>query len=264
VFRIALVLCFACGVVRADESRARDLRVCADPNNYPFSSEHEPGFEDAIAEVVAHALHAHVTYTYRAARRGFVRETLGANRCDVIIGAPIGLERVRLTAPYYRSSFAFVSRTDRHLDIASLDDPRLTSLRIGVQLVGDDGANPPPAHALARRGIVTNVRGFHVIGDYAKPAPTTAILHAVETGEIDVAIVWGPLAGAYAAHAKTPLTVTPVAETTDGGLPLAFDIAMAVRRDDTGLAAELDRVLVGHRAEIQRVLTAWHIPSTAP
>jgi len=245
-------------------ARAEDLRVCADPNNYPFSSERVPGFEDALAQVVAKALHAHVAYTYRAERRGFVRETLGAHRCDVIIGAPVGLPRVRTTKPYYRSRFAFVTRADRHLDLDSLDDPRLVALAIGVQLVGDDGANPPPAHALARRGIIANVHGYHVIGDYAEAAPTTNILQAVESGAIDVAIVWGPLAGAYAAHARSKLVVTPLAEADDHGLPLAFDVAMAVRRDDTALADRLDRAIADHRGELDRVLAAWHIPTEAP
>ena len=257
--RIVVALCLLCGVARAD-----DLRVCADPNNYPFSSERTPGFEDAVAHVVAKALHAQLVYTYRAARRGFVRETLGAHRCDVIIGAPVGLARVRTTKPYYRSRFAFVTRADRHLHLRSLDDPRLTALSIGVQLVGDDGANPPPAHALARRGIVANVHGYHVIGDYAESAPTTAILHAVETGAIDVAIVWGPLAGGYAAHARTRLAVTPIAETDDHGLPLAFAIAMAVRRDDDVLADRLDHVIAEHRGELDRVLAAWQVPTEAP
>jgi mxaJ protein len=253
---VVAILCVAV-IAHADD---RVLRVCSDPNNFPFSSELDPGFEDAIANVLAKALHAKLEYTWRAERRGFVRDTLNAKRCDVVIGAPVGLARVRTTAPYYRSGYVFASRTSRHLDISSLDDDRLRQLAIGVQLVGDDGANPPPAHALARRGIVDNVVGFHVIGDYAKPAPANAIMRALEAGTIDVAIVWGPMAGGYASRSKVPMTIIPVEERADAGLPLAFEIAVGVRRDDEALAGDLDAALRAHRDDIAKILDAWRVP----
>ena len=156
-----------------------------------------------------------------------------------------------------------MTRADRKLAIHTLDDPRLRTLRIGVQLIGDDGANAPPAHALARRGIIDNVVGFHVAGDYTKDNPAAAILRAVVDRAIDVAIVWGPLGGGFAAHSRTPLVVTPLDEASDGGLALAFDVAIGVRHADAALAAELDRALVAHRAEIQRVLDAWRVPRIA-
>lgn len=171
---------------------ARVLRVCADPNNLPFSSQRVPGFEDQIAGVLARELGATVAYTWWAQRRGFFRNTLKAGTCDVVIGVPAGLGMARTTAPYYRSVYAFVTRADRALAIHSLDDPRLRHLKLGVQLIGDDGANTPPVHALARRGIVDNVTGYHVIGDYAQDSPPAAILRAVAAGTVDVAIVWGP------------------------------------------------------------------------
>jgi mxaJ protein len=244
----------------AEADAGRVLRVCADPNNLPFSSQHTPGFENQIAGVLARALGANVEYTWSAQRRGFFRDTLEANICDVVLGVPVGLAMVRTTAPYYRSTYAFVSRTDRALAIHSLRDPRLHTLRVGVQLVGDDGANPPPAHALARRGIVDNVIGFHVIGNYANDSPPADIVRAVVDRRIDVAIVWGPLAGGFAAHSRTPLVVTPIDEVSDAGLPMAFDIAAGVRKADAQLAGELDRALVAHRGEILRILDAWKVP----
>jgi mxaJ protein len=255
--------------VTASEARpARVLRVCADPNNLPFSSERTPGFENQIAQVLARQLGATLEYTWWPQRRGFFRNTLAARACDVVIGVPVGLDLVRTTAPYYRSSYAFVSRADRALQIHSFDDPRLRGLRIAVQLVGDDGANTPPVHALARRGIVDNVVGYTVFGDYRTPSPPADIVRAVVAGAVDVAIVWGPLAGGFARSSATPLAVTPLAEASDAGLAMAFDIALGVRRSDAGLdaglAAELDRALVARRAEIDRILTAWRVPRLTP
>jgi mxaJ protein len=223
-----------------------------------------PGFENEIAELLGRELGARVQYTWRPQRRGFVRNTLKAKTCDVAIGVPVGLAGVRTTAPYYRSTFAFVTRADRKLVLQSLDDPRLRGLRIGVQLVGDDGANPAPAHALARRGIIDNVVGYPVYGDYARAQPGTDIVRAVEDRTLDVAIVWGPLAGGAAASSRTPLAVTPVAEPVAAGLALAFDIALGVRREDRDLATELDRALVARRADIAAVLARWRVPTDHP
>jgi mxaJ protein len=180
-----------------------------------------------------------------------------------VIGVPVGLGMARTTAPYYRSAYTFVSRADRELAVHSLDDPRLHGWKIGVQLVGDDGANTPPVHALARRGIVDNVVGYTVYGNYARPSPTADVVRAVIDRTIDVAIVWGPLAGGFARQSAVSLAVTPVDQASDGGLALAFDIAVGVRRADTGLAAELDRALVARRADIEHILDRWHVPRVA-
>jgi mxaJ protein len=257
---VAIALLMA---LRADARPPRVLKVCADPNNLPFSGRPAPGFENQIAGVLARALGARLEYVWWAQRRGFFRNTLNAKSCDVVVGVPAGLGMVRTTAPYYRSAYAFVTRADRKLTLHTLDDPRLRTLRVGVQLVGDDGANAPPAHALARRGIVDNVLGFHVAGDYTKDSPAAGIVRAVVERTIDVAIVWGPLGGGFASHSKTPLVVTPLGEASDGGVALAFDIAIGVRRSDAALASELDRALVEHRAEIQRILDAWRVPRVA-
>src|SRR4051812_7677072 len=137
----------------------RVLRVCSDPNNLPYSNEKQEGFENRIAELVARELNAELRYTWWAQRRGYIRNTIRAGLCDVYIGMPTGLDMLLLTRPYYRSTYAFVTRrAGPH--IASFDDPRLKRLRVGVQIIGDDYANAPPADALAHRGIVKNVRGY--------------------------------------------------------------------------------------------------------
>jgi quinoprotein dehydrogenase-associated probable ABC transporter substrate-binding protein len=254
-----LVLALIVASDRAAASPHRVLRVCADPNNLPFSSRTTPGFENEIADVVARALGASVEYTWWAQRRGFFRNTLKAQLCDVVIGVPVGIGLARTTAPYYRSSYVFVTRADKKLDIHSLDDERLRALTIGVQLVGDDGASAPPVAALAARGIVDNVRGFSVYGDYAKDSPPLDVVRAVEDGTVDVAIAWGPLAGGAASRSRVKLTITPIEQPAES-VPLQFSIALGVRHGDTELAAELEQALVARRAEIRRILTRWRVP----
>jgi quinoprotein dehydrogenase-associated probable ABC transporter substrate-binding protein len=256
-----LALVLAIGLSASAHAKpARVLRVCADPNNFPFTDEHTPGFENEIADVLAKHLHARVEYTWWAQRRGFFRNTLNARSCDLVIGVPAGLGMARTTRPYYRSAFAFVTRADRKLAITSFEDQRLQSLKIGVQLVGDDGRNSPPAHALAARGIIDNVSGFTSFGDYSKPAPEADILRAVERGTIDVAVVWGPLAGAYAKRAKVKLVVTPIAEASDHDQQMQFDIAAAVPRKDDAFAKEIDAALAARHRDILAILDRWGVP----
>ncbi len=237
------------------------LRVCADPNNMPFSNDRAEGFENRIAEMVARDLGRRVEYAWLPQRRGFVRNTLRAGRCDVIIGVPAGFQMARVTRPYYRSTYVFVSRRDRGLRLRSLDDPRLKRLLIGIHAIGDDYANPPPAQALAARHIVDNIRGYSIYGDYSKPDPPRDLIDAVARGDVDVAIAWGPTGGYFAQHEPVALTVTALSPQGDGpSLPFVFDIAMGVRRDDPRLAADLNREIVRRQGDINRILRSYGVP----
>ena len=210
-----------------------------------------------MAELLARDLGLPLVYSWSPLRRGLVRNTLGAGLCDVLIGVPADLERVATTAPYYRSSYVLLMPADLAQPLASFDDPALRGLRIGVQLVGDDAANSPPVHALSRRGIVDNLRGYSIYGDYAKPAPASAIVDAVATGDIDVAVVWGPIAGYFAKAESRPLRMEPV---SDVALPMAFDMAVGVRRADGELRDRLDQALRRHRGEIVALLASYGVP----
>ncbi len=259
---VALPVAASRAVPSAEAAPTRTLRVCADPANLPFSNERGEGFENRIGEILARSMNAKLETTWWAQRRGFFKNTLNAGACDVVLSVPVGLDAVRATKPYYRSTFAFVTRKDRNLgDLRSLDDERLRKLTIGVPLAGDDGANPAPVHALARRGIVDGVKGYHLYGELGREVP--AIVDAVVRGEVDVGIAWGPVAGAGAKRSGKDLVVLPVEERTDGGLPLAFDIAMGVRRKDEALARELDEVLAREHAAIARVLAESGVPTLA-
>jgi quinoprotein dehydrogenase-associated probable ABC transporter substrate-binding protein len=247
--------------VPTSSGRLRELVVCADANNLPFSNERQEGFENKLADLVARDLGASVRYTWMPQRRGFVRNTLRAHRCDVIMGVPSGFELARPTEPYYRSTYVFMYRRDRHLHLTSLDDPRLKHLRIGVHVIGDDYANVPPMAALARRQIIRNVQGFTIYGDYSKPNPPARLIDAVSDGAVDVAIVWGPLAGYFAPRAAHTLEIVPVSPQIDlPFLPFVFDISMAVRKGEDSLRAHLDDVLARRHTEIRQLLESYGVP----
>jgi mxaJ protein len=254
-----LIALLVCGV-----AHARTLRVCADPNNLPFSNDRGEGFENWIVEAVAKDLDATVAYAWSAQRRGFIRNTLKAGLCDLVPGVASGMGMLRTTAPYYRSTYVFVTRTDGPI-VASFDDPALRNAKIGVQLVGDDGVNTPPAHALSRRGIVENVRGYSLYGDYSEPNPPSRIVRAVADGEIDIAVAWGPMAGYFTRRASTPLRVEAVRPQIDGPrLPMIFDISMGVRKEDEALRQEIDAALERRKPEIDAILAEYGVSRADP
>ena len=236
------------------------LRVCADPNNMPFSNDRGEGFENKLAELVAKELGTHVEYTWHAQRRGFIRQTLNAGECDVIMGMP-NMDMIGTTRPYYRSGYVWLSREDAAIDVQSINAPELADHTIGVHLIGDDGANTPPAHVLGKRGLVDNVRGFTVYGDYRQDSPPLRMLDAVAEGEIDLAAAWGPRAGWYAKNSDVPLRVEPITDTWEY-LPQVFQfaIAMGVRKEDEATRAKLDEVIVERRDDIRALLEEYGVP----
>jgi mxaJ protein len=254
--RLLALALVTCGTA----ANARELRVCADPNNRPFSAQDGSGMENKIAEVIGQELGAKVTYTWFAQRRGFLRNTLNAGKCDLVPGIPARMEMLRTTQPYYRSGYVFVRRESTP-KVESLDDPALKGMKIGVQLIGNDATNTPPVHALGHRGISENVHGFMVYGDYESRDPVSPIVEAVASGDVDVAIVWGPPAGYFASKQKVKLAIDPVPPSTrEGDPPMRFDIAMGVRKGDAELAAEIDNALTARRADIDAILAAYHVP----
>jgi mxaJ protein len=239
----------------------RTLTACADPNNLPFSNRAGEGFENKIAAMIASELHAQLKYVWWAQRRGYVRNTLNERSCDFWPGIASNVEMVATSRPYYRSSYMFVTRKNDNLEGLTLDDPRLRKLKIGVQMVGNDGTNTPPAHALALRGIVANVRGYMLYGDYREPNPPAVIVNAVESGDVDVALVWGPLAGYFAAQSPLALRLEPVTPWfADQQWPMQFDVSVGVQKDNQKLLNAIDRILVRRSGAIHRLLAAYHVP----
>jgi mxaJ protein len=245
-------------------AQSRDLRVCADPNNLPFSNQRLEGFENKVAQLIADDLHATVIYTWHPQRRGFIRRTLTAKTCDVVIGVPSAYDMVLATRPYYRSTYVFVYARNRNLQLRSFDDPVLGHLKIGLDEITEDGANTPPALALARRGIVGNIVGFKMWDVESVENPQGKIIDAVAAGDIDVAIVWGPFGGYFARRHSAELEVVPVASTADLPVfPFVYDISMGVRQGEEALKQELESVLDRRQGDIQRILEGYGVPLVA-
>jgi mxaJ protein len=230
------------------------LKVCADPDNLPFSNRKAQGFDNKIAELLAKDLGRQIVFVWQRAGRGFVRENLNKGICDALVGIPAGFRPVLATTPYYASSYVFVSRKASKLNISSFDDPRLRTLKIGVQVLDDDYA--PPGRALARRQLAPNIVGFDTTGN-----ESADIIRAVAARKIDIAVVWGPLAGYYAAKLKTALQLTPVSPEIDPpALPFRFAIAVGVRKSDRRLHDQLEAALQRGHAQIERILRAYSVP----
>lgn len=253
------------GLLSTASAVAPPLRVCADPNNLPFSNRQEEGFENRIAALLASELGRPLRYVWLPERRGYVRRTLGAGLCDVLLGVPEHLGTVLATRPYYRSTYVFLSRASDPRVVRSFDDPLLRRLRVGVHLIGDDYQNTPPAHALARRHITGNVVGFTIYGDYAEPNPPSRLVEAVAGGTIDVAIIWGPFAGYFGPRQPVKLRMRSVQPASDGpALPFTFGMSLGVARSDTLLLRRLDAMLTRRADRIDRILDQYGVPRVHP
>ena len=242
---------------------ARDLRVCSEPHNLPFSNMAGEGFENRIAQLVADDLKAYLVNVWQIQRRAFVRNGLGAKVCDLVIGMPKSMTTVRTTRPYYRSRFVLLTRAaDPAVD--GLADPALQHMRIGVQMSGDDGGGTPPSYMLTNLGLANRLHGYPLYDDYTAENRPARIVEALASGEIDAAAVWGPLAGYYAPRAATPLRLLPLQGPAAGPMQMAFDIAMAVRKDDEALAQEIDNVIARRQGDIDAILRAYGVPLQTP
>ena len=236
------------------------LRVCADPANPPFSTADQSGFENRIASLVAAELGTDVRYYWWPQRRGFVRNTLDAHACDVVIGIPARSDGVLTTAPYYHAGYVFAYRPDRVPGLRSFDDARLASLRVGVPLVGNGMAATPPAHALAQRGIAQNVIGYAPLG---ATAVAERMVAALADGTLDVALLWEPQARYYARRQDFEIALVPAhdARSTQAD---DFAMAMGVRRDDVALRAALSDALTRAAPRIDAVLREYGLQGIGP
>lgn len=250
---IALSLCCGC-------AQARDFRVCAEPNNLPYSNRDGGGYENRIAQVLAQELQAQLVLVPIAQNGpGFIRATLGRGRCDALLAMPVDNDQAAVTAPYYRSNWVFVTRAAQPLDLRSFDDPRLRDLRIGVPVVGE-GSDTPALIALGARGLVERLHAYSIGGDIGDGDDATAqMIEDLAQGRIDVAVAWGPAAGYHAARQSVPLRLSPAPER-DRGIALALSIGVAVKQGNTALRDELDRALQRRRGDIAAILVQYHVP----
>lgn len=240
---------------------ATDLRVCADPNNLPYSDRNERGFENALAQIVARDLNMTVSYFWFPQGHKFFSKTLLARECDVVMEVPTGVDFALTTQPYYRSTYVFISDQTHNLSIRSFDDERLRNLKIGVHVMGEEDDQVPPAVALIRRGLTHNLVGYNIFGKLSDETPAANLVRAVSDGSVDIAVVWGPLGGFFAKSASVPLQVIPVCSAPlDRNLSFTFAIAMGVRRADTELRDRLNAAIDRHHEEIEQVLRTYGVP----
>ncbi len=234
---------------------AQPLRICADPDNLPFSNRLGQGIDNQIAVMVAHDLGRTPAFVWTRSRRGFLREQFNRNRCDLLMGVPQGLKGVATTEPYYRSSYVFVTRRREHLQITSFTDPRLNGRRIGLQMLEENLS--PPSIPLIRSGHASQLVGFESFGSEAD-----SIVRAVATGRVGVAVVWGPTAGYFAGTEHLPVDLRPVAPAFDrSGIPFQYSIAMAVHKNDITLRDALNRSINRLQPQIATVLRNAHVPA---
>jgi mxaJ protein len=248
-----LLLVFASASVFAEP-----LRVCADPNNLPFSNRAREGFENRLAVMLAQDLGRDLQYVWWTQRKSFLEHTLGENRCDLVLGAPAAAPAVLVTRPYYRSTYVFVTRKSSNIAPTSLLDPRLAEYRIGVHVVDDNYA--PPAILLSRQGLTRNLVAFSLYGKEGEADPPEKIVAAVARGDVDLAIVWGPFAGYFAKRENCDLQVTPVSPSSAGPIPFTYSISAAVRKSDEKLRAEIDKAFSRNCGAIRSLLSEYDVP----
>jgi mxaJ protein len=231
------------------------LRICADPDNLPFSSRNETGFDNRIAKLLAQRIDRKPIFIWARARRGFLRERFNQGACDLLMGTPQGLKRVHQTIPYYSSSYVFVTRKVDHLTLSHFDDPSIGGRRIGLQILEEDFS--PPSLPLIRYGHAAQLVGFESFGHNAG-----VIIRAVAARKVGLAVVWGPVAGYYANRQQTPLLLTTVQPARESGIPFRYSMAIAVHPKDSQLESQLNQAIIEERPSIRKILSAYRVPQT--
>lgn len=255
-FLAALFVISTAAPAAAQTSEAVDraaLRVCADPANLPFSNQAGEGFENKIAELVAAELEIPIEYTWFPQATGFIRNTLQARRCDVVIGISLGFELLQNTNPYYRSAYVMMTRADGGPEIASLNDSALKSARIGLI------AGTPPATIVALNGLMPQVQPYHLVADTRFDHPGRKMVEDLTTGKIDVGLLWGPIAGYYAKQQKAELRIVPLL-TDNGPVRMDYRITMGLRFNEPNWKRRLNDIIKRRQADIDAILTDYGVP----
>ncbi len=272
VLAAALVAALPCPVMAATATAtappqsappqpAPSLVVCVDPANMPYSSRSQAGFENRIAALLAADLHRDLHSFWFAEHKTFIRRTLNAGACDVVVSVPVGLASVITTKAYFASTYVAVMRADDPRHFVSFDDSWLRDARIGVQLVGNEGATTAPVVALSSRGITQHITAFEMWSGDETANPQGRIVDAVAAGDVDVALVWGPFAGYFAKAHGTALRIEPITgDPRNPDVAFVFPMALGVRKADIALRDTLQAALDRHRADIAAILDDDAIP----
>ncbi|WP_024507273.1 substrate-binding domain-containing protein [Bradyrhizobium sp. ARR65] len=230
------------------------LRVCADPRNMPFSNEQGEGFENKLAELFAEKLQKKLDYAYYPGASGFVRNTLGSHRCDVIMGFPQGDDLAQGTNPYYRTAYALITKQGSGLEeVTTLEDEHLKDKHIGIV------AGTPPATYMAVDGLMANAKPYPLMIDTRVDSSAEAMIKDLTSGAIDAGVLWGPMAGYYAKKAGAALHVTPLVKET-AGPKLVYRVGMGVRPSDQNWKRQLNRLIEENQPAINKILLDFGVP----
>lgn len=251
----ALSMAAVLGPGAADAADPDVLRVCADPDNLPFSNDKGEGFENKLAELLAERLGRELSYTWFTENTGYVPNTIGKDACDIVMGYAQGTGLIEDTNPYYYASYVLITRADDESlkDIASLSDPRLKSKRIGLV------ARTPPASILAMHGLTANAKPFDLRSGESQSLVAQEMIAEIGTGDLDAGILWGPVGGYYAARTDVPLVVVPLINESAGPTTV-YGITLGVRPNDPSFKHQVNKVLADNRDEIEALLQAYNVP----
>jgi quinoprotein dehydrogenase-associated probable ABC transporter substrate-binding protein len=230
-----------------------ELRVCADPNNLPFSNDREEGFENRIAQVMGNELNVPVSYFWFPQVIGFVRNTLRARRCDLVIGTVAGDDIMQTTNPYYYSTYVMLFRSDKGWAPSGLDDPKLKTMRLGIV------AATPPSDLLVRHGLIANAKPYALTVDTRYESPAREMVEDILSGEVDVGFLWGPIAGFYVKHEKLPLTLT-VLKSEPGAPRMDYRIAMGVRANEPEWRRRVNAIILKRQPDLTAILRDYGVP----
>jgi mxaJ protein len=266
IWLTALALCGAAAFAQDKLAERKALRVCQDPNNLPFSNTSGEGIENRIAEVFGKALGLPVTYYSFPQRLAFIRNTLRYKLpgedypCDIVMGVPVGFDQVSVTKPYYRSTYALVFASGKGMDhvkssddFLRLDKAKLNSLRIGIY------DRSPASEWLSRHGLIERGVPYQMMNADPQQYPGEIIEKDLAAGKIDVAIVWGPIAGYFAKRVKSPsLIVVPM--KSEPGVRFDYLMAMGVRYGEREWKQQVESLIDSRQAEIQAILKEFGVP----
>jgi quinoprotein dehydrogenase-associated probable ABC transporter substrate-binding protein len=252
---VGLAALLGAGSADAQPVGGASLRVCADPNNMPFSNEKGEGFENKLAELIAQKLDARLEYSWFAEATGYVPNTMGREACDLVMGYAQGTGLIEDTNPYYHTSYVLIYRQDDASlqGIDRLSDPRLKGKRIGLF------ARTPPASILAMNGLVANAKPFEINADDSASQVTMTMIDELASGDLDAALLWGPVAGYYAERASVPLKLVPLVKENAGPSTI-YGITMGLRPNEPQWKHTINKLIVDNQSEINLLLQSYNVP----
>jgi quinoprotein dehydrogenase-associated probable ABC transporter substrate-binding protein len=252
---VGLAVMLGAGSAGAQPAGGASLRVCADPDNMPFSNEKGEGFENKLAELIAQKLDARLEYSWFAEATGYVPNTMGRDACDLVMGYAQGTGLIEDTNPYYYTSYVLIYRQD-DTSLAGIDrlsDPRLKGKRIGLV------ARTPPASILAMHGLVANAKPFEINADDSASKVTMTMIDELASGDLDATLLWGPVAGYYAERASVPLKLVPLVKENAGPSTI-YGITMGLRPNEPQWKHTINKLIAENQGEINLLLQGYNVP----